>query len=351
MLGYIGTYTRGAGGRAEGIYSFSFDDETGRVKDLHIAAESINPEYLVLSRSKEYLYATNETNDFGGSPSGAVSAFTVHNDSFTLINQMPSLGKSPCHITLSSDETRAVVSNYLGGVSVLDINKDHSIGKVIQILEWQGNGPNKDRQGSSHPHSFMFDKHNDYGLVCDLGCDKIRVFSFDKDAFNNPLTPVNSYFTSKPGAGPRHSVFHPNGETVYAVNELDSTIDVIKYKDGHLELLQTLSALPPQATAPQSNIAAAIKFGADARFLYVSNRGDDNITIFGVKESGFLEYLKTFSSDGKTPRDFAVTNNFLLVCHQDSDNLVVFRINRFDGSLEKTAEYEVLSGVCITMAI
>jgi 6-phosphogluconolactonase len=70
--------------------------------------------------------------------------------------------------------------------------------------------------------------------------------------------------------------------------------------------------------------------------------------VFRVQESGLLEYAGDFHSGGRTPRDFALVGDFLLVCHQDSDNLVVFRV---DGATAETiGEYEALSGVCIIVA-
>ncbi|MDR0786079.1 MAG: lactonase family protein, partial [Treponema sp.] len=95
--------------------------------------------------------------------------------------------------------------------------------------------------------------------------------------------------------------------------------------------------------------ASAIKLDADARFLYTSNRGRDGITVFGVQDSGLLKYAGIFPSGGKTPRDFALVGDFLLVCHQDSDNLVVFRVD--GANAEKIREYEAFCGVCATVSL
>jgi 6-phosphogluconolactonase len=351
--GYIGTYTRGAGGRSAGIYSFLFDTDSGEVKDLRIAAEAVNPEFLALSASKKFLYATHEINEFQGKPTGAVSAFAVSGDrgeTLSRINQVSSMGKSPCHITLDSNGTYAVVSNYMeGSVAVFPIRTDGSLGECVQTVQFTGSGPITERQEAPHGHCFI--EHETSGverpaLACDLGSDRIWRFAFDKNR-RKPLLPLDPpFFQCAAGSGPRHAIFHPAKDIVYVANELACTVDVLS--DGCRSLLQTVSALPDAADAVGAT-AAAIKFGADARRLYVSIRGRDGIASFRVREDGSLEPERAVPSEGVMPRDFAIdpTGAYLLACHQESDNLVIFHIDRTTGALEKIREYEALSGVCV----
>ncbi|MDR2445694.1 MAG: lactonase family protein [Treponema sp.] len=354
--GYIGTYTHGAGGRSTGIYSFLFDSDAGEARDLHIAAEAVNPEFLVLSASKKFLYATNEINEFQGKPTGAVSAFAVggaRGEKLSFINHVSSMGKSPCHIALDNSGTYAVVSNYLeGSATVFPIHADGSAGECIQIVQFTGNGPNKERQEASHGHFFISRETPgmecpNFALACDLGSDRIWRFAFDKNR-RKPLLPLDPpFFQSAAGSGPRHAIFHPAKDIVYVANELACTVDV--FSGACRSLLQTIPVLPTTAAAGAT--VAAIKFGADARRLYVSTRGYDSIASFRVMEDGLLELERIVPSGGRMPRDFAVdpTGAYLLVCHQESDNLVVFHIDRKTGVLEKIREYKALSGVCIIM--
>jgi 6-phosphogluconolactonase (cycloisomerase 2 family) len=39
------------------------------------------------------------------------------------------------------------------------------------------------------------------------------------------------WLETKPGAGPRHFVFHPKGSCAYLINELDSTIISLEYEE------------------------------------------------------------------------------------------------------------------------
>ncbi|MDR2784246.1 MAG: lactonase family protein [Treponema sp.] len=355
--GYIGTYTQGAGGSSTGIYSFLFDTDAGEIKDMRIAAEAVNPEFLVLSASKKFLYATNEINEFRGNPTGAVSAFAVSGakgEKLSIVNQVSSMGKGPCHIALDKSETYAVVSNYMGGsVAVFPIHTDGSIGECVQTVQFTGRGPNTERQEAPHGHFFIVHEMPDMrcpnrALACDLGSDRIWRFAFDKNK-RKPLLPLDPpFFQSVAGSGPRHAVFHPAKDIVYVANELACTVDVLSGEC--LSLLQTIPALP--TTVKTADVtAAAIKLGADARRLYVSTRSYDSIVSFRVMEDGLLEPERVVPSEGRMPRDFAVdpTGAYLLVCHQESDNLVVFHIDTTTGVLEKIREYETLSGVCVIM--
>ncbi|MDR3170331.1 MAG: lactonase family protein [Treponema sp.] len=352
FAGFIGTYTQGAGGRAEGIYAFKLHPESGMITDLRLAAESVNPAYLALSPSKKHLYVTNETN----ACEGVVSAFALEGDGLRFLNQQSSKGTGPCHVAINNEATHMVVANYMSGtLCVLPLEPTGALGEPVQVIQFTGSGPNRERQEASHAHFFMFDPLNNYGFACDLGTDRVMVYSFDKDAAA-PLSPAAvPWVSTKPGAGPRHGVFHPAGTYAYYVNELDSTVDVLRYAPsggtasaGTFEKLQCISTLPPGVQV--FNTAAAIRMSPDGNFVYTSNRGHDSITIFKVNNTtGTLDYILTVPSGGKTPRDFTIdpTGNFLLACHQDSDNLVIFRIDKPTGSLTPLREYAVPSPVCV----
>jgi 6-phosphogluconolactonase len=56
-------------------------------------------------------------------------------------------------------------------------------------------------------------------------------------------------------------------------------------------------------------------------------------------------------SGGKTPRNFAIdpTGAFLFAAHQDSDNVVVFRIDAKTGKLTPTNDVlDAFAAVCVT---
>ncbi|MDR1326532.1 MAG: lactonase family protein [Treponema sp.] len=341
--GFIGTYTDGPLGRAKGIYSFTLN-KNGAVENLALAVECVNPAYLTLSPSKKWLYVVNETSE------GMVSAYNLEAEKPRFLNQKPSNGVSPCHIVINNAATHAFVANYLSGtLCALPLEPNGSLGEPTQLIQFTGGGPNKERQEASHAHFFMLDQSNTHGFACDLGADRLMGFRLSPNQAREPLAPLPPY-NARPGSGPRHGVFHPNGDIAYIAYELDSTVDTLRYDgQGGFECLQTLSTLPP--AFQRFNAVAAIKLSPDASHLYVSNRGHDSIAVYKLNANKTLTFMDILPSGGKNPRDFAIdpSGNFLLACHQDSDNLVVFHIDRDTGLFTKAGEYPIPSGVCILL--
>nr|WP_317044059.1 beta-propeller fold lactonase family protein [Hymenobacter amundsenii] len=160
------------------------------------------------------------------------------------------------------------------------------------------------------------------------------------DAARGQLEPLAApAFTAQPGAGPRHLAFHPNGRWAYLANELTSTVTALRYEAlaGTFAEINTLSALPADFTAP--NTAADIHVAPNGRFVYSSNRGHNSIAVFGVAPgNGHLTLLQTVSSQGQTPRNFALSPNgrLLLVANQNSNSIVTYFVDPQTGLLTAT---------------
>jgi 6-phosphogluconolactonase len=175
------------------------------------------------------------------------------------------------------------------------------------------------------------------------------IFRFDKRS-GKLLPSEQASVQLKPGAGPRHLAFHPNGKVVFSLNELDSTITAFArdQRKGTLKELQTLSSLPTGFTG--NNSGADIHLSPDGRFLYSSNRGHDSIAIFVIDSQGALIAVDHESTGGSTPRNFALdpTGGFLLAANQKSDNIVVFKRDQKTGRLSPTGHVaQVPSPVCL----
>src|SRR5207248_4704290 len=95
---------------------------------------------------------------------------------------------------------------------------------------------------------------------------------------------------------------------------------------------QTISTLPKDFSG--ENDTAEIHVAANGKFLYASNRGHDSIAEFSIDlKTGQLAFLHTFSTQGKTPRNFELdpTGSHLLVANEDTGNIVVFKLDAANG--------------------
>ncbi len=353
MLLYVGTYTQKG---SEGIYVYKFNTETGNLSKLHTVKDVVEPSYLTIDKSRKFLYAVNETAEYEGKKSGAVSAFSIdqRNGNLTFLNKQPSLGGAPCFIVVSENEKFALVANYLGGnVSVHPIGTDGKIGASVDLQQNSGTGPNKDRQEAAHAHSINLDKKNRYAVACDLGVDKVFIYEFDNKTGKLKPNPNQAIYQTKPGAGPRHFAFHPNSKFAFLINELDMTISSLAFDaaKGTLKEIQTVPTLPE--SFKEANTCADIHVSPNGKFLYGTNRGHDSFVVYKIDEkTGKLEYVEHVSTGGKTPRNFTIAPNgkFLLAANQNSDSIIVFRINEKSGKLTKTDNNATVSmPVCLKL--
>jgi 6-phosphogluconolactonase len=354
ISGYIGAYTEeDFNGRGRGIYSFTLNPGNGRLEDVRLQAECVNPSYLCAPSSGKYLYAVNELHEWQGIPGGAVSAYVIEDGTLRFLNQTASGGACPCHIALDTEERFAAVSNYTGGsITVFPLLNGGLLSGAVQRIVLSGKGPNAGRQEGPHAHSFLFAPDGAYGFACDLGSDRVMAYALRRD-MRQPLIPADPpWFSARGGSGPRHGVFSRRENRCYVLNELDSTVDILKYDpvQGSFEGLGRVLALPPGVSgAEYANTAAAIRLDPGGKRLYVSNRGHDSVTVFNIADNGFLEYAGVVSSGGKAPRDIVLdpSGAFLIAAHQNSDNVTVFRIDEASGLLSQAGSYELPSPVCV----
>jgi len=347
---YLGTYT---GPKSKGIYSYRFNESTGRTAAPAVAAETTNPSFLAVSPNHRFLFAVNEEADYSGGKTGAVSSFAVDRKTgkLTFIDQVPSRGPGPCYVSLDKTGHFVLVANYEGGsVAIFPVLHDGRLGQASAFVQHSGHGMNPKRQEGPHAHCIETDRSDRYAIAADLGLDRLLVYHFDSKS--GALTPNQPPFAEvKPGSGPRHFAFDPTGRFLYLVDEMGSTIYAFSYdsRKGVLRPLQNISSLPKSFKG--ENYAAEIAVHPSGKFLYVSNRGHDSIAVFAIDPAKHtLTPLEDVPAQGKFPRSFGITPDgaYMFVANQKSDNVVIFRIDRRTGRLTPTGQsLAVTSPVCV----
>lgn len=347
---YVGTYTDAG---SEGIYTYRLDLATGALTHEITTAGITSPAFLAFSPGKKFLYAVNEMGEFQGKSSGAVSAFSVNQETgaLTLLNQQPSQGAHPCHISVDATGKWVLAANYTGGnVIMFPVQADGSLGEASDMIKHEGSGPNAARQKGPHAHSINLDPGNQFVYAADLGIDKIMIYRLDKE---NGKLAENSISSARvaPGAGPRHLTFHPNGKFVYVINELNASITAFAFnsENGGLSEIETVSTLPDDWTGNRQ--CADIHIHPSGRFLYGSNRGHDSIVIYRINQNtGKLTHVGYQTEKVVWPRNFAIepSGTYLLVANKDANNVVTFKIDQETGELQDTGySVEVSKPVCI----
>lgn len=353
---FIGTYTRlephlvTANGK--GIYTYRLDLDSGELTYLSEVHGIVNPSFLTIGPEQRYLYAVSEIDQ---TEDGGVSAYAIDQASGALshINTQQAGGSSACYISVDQTGRLAITSNYMSGnIGMFAIRPDGGIDAAHQFMQQEGTGPNRDRQEGPHAHCLVIDPTNRYAFSADLGADKIFGYKIDFEAEQLIL---HHELKLEPGSGPRHLVFHPNGNNAYLIQELDSTITALSYdsENGMLQMIETVSTLPVGFEGLSH--CADIHVTPNGKFLYGSNRGHDSIVIYAIdKATGKLSLVGHEPARGEIPRNFAIdpTGTYLLVANQNSDNIVTFRIDQETGQLEPTGHVvRAPTPVCLKMVL
>jgi 6-phosphogluconolactonase len=349
---YVGTYTA-EGSTSKGIYAYRYDLNGSTLTSLGLVAETANPSFLAVHPNHRFLYAVNETGDYKGQKSGAVTAFSIDHvtGKLTQLNQVASGGADPCYITVDNTGKYVLVANYTGGsIAVFPVLADGRLGEASAFIQHSGHGSNPKRQEGPHAHSIDLSSDNRFAIVDDLGLDETLVYKFD--SAKGSLTLNDPPFAkAAAGAGPRHFAFHPNGKFGYVLDEMGSTVSVFSYDSagGVLHPLQTISSLPKGFGG--QNDAAEIEVHPSGKFLYASNRGHDSIAIFAIdQKQGTLTPIEYVPTKGASPRNFAIdpTGKLILAENEKSDNIVVFRIDPQTGRLTPTGKVlDISQPVCV----
>lgn len=310
----MGTYTKKT---SEGIYRLEFDTKTESFSNLSLVVKADNPTYLEYYKPGKTIYSVYDKDGKGG-----IALYDYSDKLATLKEVIADEGSAHCFVHYNSYTKEYYGANYHRGF--VDVYKDGALKNRIKYEEGA-----KAHYVNTHP------KTNDLYTI-DLGNDMVHKY--------RGLEEIASYKAPK-GSGPRHLVFHPTAPIVYVFTELSCDLIVLKDSDT-FEQIQIIKSIPDGSTPS----GAAIRISSDGRFVYVSNRGHDSITVFAVQDDYTVELIQNISSEGMHPRDFNINpeETHLMVLNRDSDNLVLFRRDVNTGLLTLVSkDTAVPEGVCL----
>lgn len=324
----VGTYTENLGfvdGKATGIYTCRFDTATGVLTIVDTTTGIANPSFLSFSPDHRYAYAVAENGGKPEAPFGSVVAYrTDANGGLEKINEVPSYGAAPCHVSTDVSGKYVLVANYAtGNVLSYGVKADGSLTDSLSSDHHPGATPWAHMIG---PTSFGPERL----LSVDKGDDQVFLY----DLRQGKLQRIDSLRLA-PGAGPRHFAFHPTDPTLgFVINENSCSVASVRFgADGlHPVVLDSLSTLPAGYKDPNS--CAEILVHPSGRWVYASNRGHNSIAIFGVDPAtGKLTLVGHEPTQGAFPRNFTISpdGHWLLAANQNSGNVVAFRIDPQTG--------------------
>ena len=316
-------------GGGSGISIFSLNNRNNL--ELRHVEKMFNPTYLALSDCRQFLYAIEER-DQDDFPKVVAYRFqeTSRNLKIIKVNEQLIPGAFACHIAVYGGQL--LVSCYGSGNLInFALSPNGSIGSHLQVLNHEGTGPNRSRQEASHIHMFKKVQENLFYAV-DLGSDKCYAYRFNSKGKLETVPDMD--ITLEPGSGPRHIQPHPSLKIVYVLCELSGVVVVFDIGYGKRLKLQSHSSLPKGSTGEASS--AAIKMTQDGKFLLVSNRKCNTLSVFKVDDKGLLTLNQITNLKDITPRDFSFDEdqNFILIGGQDSNTLSLYTWDSKIGTLQ-----------------
>lgn len=313
--------------RGRGIEVFRVDG-AGRWTHQQSVAGLVNPSYLLVDQERLRLFCVH-------GDESEVSAFRIDRDHGTLtwLNTESTQGANPVHLCLTQSGTHLVVANYATGTAVaLPVMDNGHLGPVTSAIQFTGQpGPNAGEQRGPHPHQVLRVPGTDRFVLPDKGTDAIWFAEFDgigKTWLQDSVRRV----AARPGAGPRHGVFHRSRPLLYIVNELDSTLATYRLDASDCECIGMTDLLPSGFTG--HNQAAGIALDRTGERLFVSNRGHETLSTLAIAPAtGIPELTGWMPCEGKMPRFITLcpAQASLVVAYEQSDAIRIFPID--DASL------------------
>ncbi len=349
---YVGTYNP----NGEGVYRFKVETKSGALSERVLVSQLPNQAQMVVGHQGKTLYVGSEIDNYNGGKHGAVAAYHINPEdgSLSLINQVDSQGAGPVYLSLTPSGDRLLVANYNSGVvAAFPIDSSGRLSEassVHQDLGPAGAGkPAAAAEGSfaisdhngPHAHMIATDPSGKFVFSTDLGLD--RIYQWRLNAADGQLVANDPPFinASSAGAGPRHFVFHPNGEVLFLINEEASVLTSYRFDrmKGTLTPLHSLSTLPPNFKG--TNFAAGIVLSKDGKHLYVANRLHNSIAQINVTGGGEMHWAGEFWTRGDYPRTLTLSadGKFVYAMNQRSDNITRFKVESGSGKLIFVDDY------------
>jgi 6-phosphogluconolactonase len=338
-LVYIGTYTNAL---SQGIYVSRLDSKTGELSTPELAAETPSPCFLAISPDQKFLYTSDSVKKFHDENAGSVSAFAIDRKTGHLkfLNQKSSGGDGPCYVSVDHTGKVLLAANYNGGsIKSFSLGPDGAITTDDTFDQYRGRGTNPARQLSPHAHFITTDPGNHFALACDLGLDRVVVYSLNPLDGALKVVPDTAATTVPPGSGSRHLAFSADGKFVYVINEMGCSVTTLSWdgQKGTLAPIETVSLLPENLLLKDSYTAAEIL--VHGGFVYTTVRGADIVTVLSAdKTTGKLTRIQTIAAAGQNPRGLGIdpTGHWLFTGNQKSNNTAEFSIDPKTGEISPT---------------
>lgn len=308
MTGYVGTYLSP---ESPGVFRFQLDGERGVLSPARLWLEA--PDAKCVAVRGPYTAALVNR-------SGKAGVLVADRSGAVLDEALPEQ-RTACFLTWHG--AHLLTANYHEG--------------TVLLYFWDGKRLHLEKRLEIAPRAGCHQAlvHAGMLLVPCLELDEIRRFDMI-----NGLAPLSTlHFPS--GSGPRHGIFR--GEDLYLVSERSN--ELFTLCGPELEIVDVQPIVNGDAAT------AALRLSPGGRFLYVSTRVADVLTVYRV-DGRRPALVQQVPCGGAHPRDFLLTpdGRFLLTANRLSNELAVFPLDLAAGRIGPVRSRTVVPE-CVGLAL
>lgn len=295
-----------------------------------------NPAFILKHPTLQILYMCYES-----IYDGHIGTFKINKNNLEEMNVVSSEGKSSCYLMFDYKCKNIININYWDStISIHPIDNNGVLLDATYIHKSKEsnklNGINdhlKNRQ--SEPHYHCIEKkiinNKEIFFVSDLGFSVIYFFEYNFNS-QNKLQLIGKKKLNR-NDGPRYIKIIDN--LLLVINELSSSITTFNITNDFNNLLVYNQNITTILEEINYNTCGNLIIHPNKKFLYASNRGDDSIACYQIKNKKLI-LRRLYDSGGKTPRHFTINNlgDYLYCANQDSNNISIFNIDLANGNLK-----------------
>ncbi|URJ23472.1 6-phosphogluconolactonase [Blochmannia endosymbiont of Camponotus sp. C-003] len=305
------------------IYVWKLDNIRGVLELMQVMYTPGRVQPMAVHPNKRFLYV-------GIRPNFGIIIYRINQMGLLTEYGTIEIFSSPTHLVTDNTGTCLYCTSYRDHtVSVIPISMSGMLSCPVQIVG-----------GLLGCHSSNIDKFKKLLWVPCLQEHAIRLFSINSCGMLTPYDPCT--IKTNIGCGPRHMTFYSFDCYAYVINELASTVDVIKYDNVHNTptIIQTLNIIPKNISINRC-WASDIHITPDGRWLYCSDRAVNIISCLKIskntKKIKFVGYQRT----EEQPRGFAIDcqGKFLVAAGQKSNYISLYNIDLYNGKLTTLSRY------------
>lgn len=317
-VAYVGTYTHGS---SIGIHLYDIDTKEGTLTERKVIPAN-NSSYIRRSMNGKYLYSIVDE---------GVAVFAIQKDGdLKLINMVGINGMRGCYITVDQKGKYLAVAGYHDGkVTLIRINKDGSLGEILDGVFHTGLGTVAERNFRPRVSCVQMTPDNQYLCAVDSGIDQIKIYEIGK---TEKLKLVDTVRLARE-SGPRKLRFSKDGRFAYLLYELDNCVDVFSYSvEGNRPVFEKLqTVMTPSDNIDQlHDVSSGMHLSPDGKHLFTSTAGDDTLAMFSVdQKTGLLTKEFSLPVSGEYPKDIALFpgGKHIACVNHESDTITTFKID------------------------